>query len=452
MALDLTQAALARQVGCAMITIKKIERDERRPSRTMAERLAKCLEIPEAEREAFIRCSSGEAAIPAMPRPSVPVSQPLVRWPRQANNELPVATQQAAPIWEVVTIPTHNLPVQPTRFIGREGDIAQVKTLLAEYAMVTLTGSGGVGKSRLCLRVAEDLVEVFPDGVWLVELAAITDPDLVVLTAANTLGLREVINYSIQDHLENYLKPRQMLLVLDNCEHLIASCATFVTSLLRHCPQLKLLATSREALGVPGEVKYRLPSLALPEPQGQLDLQQITGYDAVRLFVERAQAVLPSFQITPENAAHILDICTRLDGIPLALELAAARLDMLDTEQLAARLGNVFRLLIGGARTALPRHRTLHATIDWSYRLLNKKEQRLLRRLSVFAGDWALEDAEVVCSGEGLEDTEILDLLVALVNKSMVIPERVQGKKTRYRLLETVRLFARHKARGNRGK
>jgi len=447
MALDLTQSALAHQVGCAVVTIKKIERDERRPSRTMAERLAECLEIPEAEREAFIRCSLGEADSSGMHLPSAPVSQHKERdfFLKQTKSELPVATQQAAPIWEVVTIPTHNLPVQPTRFIGRDGDIAQVKELLAEHALVTLTGSGGVGKSRLSLHVAEDLVEAFPDGVWLVELSSITDPDLVVHTAAITLGLREEVNYSTQENLENYLRFRRMLLVLDNCEHLVEACAAFVSSLLRYCPQLKLLASSREALGVPGEVTYRVPSLALPESQGHLAIQQITGYDAVRLFIERAQAVMPSFQITPGNAAHILNICKRLDGIPLALELAAARLDVLNTEQLAARLENIFRILIGGARTVLPRHRTLHATIDWSYQLLNEKEQTLLRRLSVFAGDWGLEGAEEVCAGEGLEETEILDLLVALVNKSMVIPERVQGKKTRYRLLDTVRLFAQQK-------
>jgi non-specific serine/threonine protein kinase len=447
LALDLTQAALARQVGCATVTIKKIERDERRLSRTMAERLAESLEIPEAERQTFIRWSLGEAVTSGMPLPAAPIFQAQVGGYSlvHTKNEIPVATRQDAPIWEVASVPSHNLPVQPTRFIGREGDIAQVKALLVEHALVTLTGSGGVGKSRLSLRVAEDLVADFQDGVWQVELAAITDPDLVVYTVANTLGLREEANYSIQVNLENYLKSRQMLLVLDNCEHLIESCATLVARLLRFCPQLKLLASSRELLGVPGEARYRLPSLALPESQGQLEIQQITQYDAIRLFVDRAQAVMPSFQVTPGNAAYILRICKRLDGIPLALELAAVRLNMLDTQQLDIRLEKVFHILTGGARTALPRHRTLYATIDWSYQLLDEKQQTLLRRLSVFAADWDLESAEAVCHGEGLEETEILDLLTELVNKSIVILDQSQGKQTRYRLLETVHLFAQEK-------
>lgn len=420
MALDLTQAALARLVGCAAVTIKKIERDERRPSRTMAKRLAECLEIPESEHAAFIRCSLGEAALSRLPLP-------------------------AAPVRAVTPAPAHNLPAPPTRFIGRERDIAQVKALLAKYALVTLTGSGGVGKTRLSLRLAEDLVQTFPDGIWLVEFAAVTDPDLVVNTIANALGLQEEANYSVQENLENYLKSRHTLLVLDNCEHLVDTCAAFVARLLRCCPRLKLLVTSREGLGIPGEVKYRLPSLALPSPERQLEIQQFTSYDAIQLFTERAQAAMPSFQVMPENAAQILNICNRLDGIPLALELAAARLDMLTIEELADRLEDVFRILVGGGRTVLPRHRTLHATIDWSYQLLNAPEQSLLRRLSVFANDWDLEAAEAVCAGEGLDETEILETLAALVNKSMVIPEKVQGKATRYRLLETVRLFAQRK-------
>jgi len=341
--------------------------------------------------------------------------------------------------------PRHNLPRQLTPFIGREKEIKQVKDLLAGNSMVTLTGSGGVGKTRLSIRVAEDLVNSFADGIWFVELASLTDPKLVVQTIALTLGLREEAGFSFQEALEFFLKSRQVLLALDNCEHLIEACARLADSLLRQCTRLKLLASSREALGVAGEIVFHVPSLSMPDPQEQAELMKMTDYDAVRLFVERGKAVMPAFHITPESAQYILRICERLDGIPLALELAAARLNMLDTEQIASRLDNTFRLLVGGARTAVPRQQTLRATIDWSYQLLSEQERLLLRRLSVFVGGCSLEGVEAVCAGEGLEEGEILDLLTSLVNKSMVIADQMQGAKTRYHLLETVRQYAREK-------
>jgi predicted ATPase/class 3 adenylate cyclase len=341
--------------------------------------------------------------------------------------------------------PRHNLPRQLTPFIGRGKEREQVKDILANNSMVTLTGSGGVGKTRLSIQVAEDLVEAFADGIWYVELSSLTDPSLVVQAVALTLGLRQQTSRPLQEMLNYFLKTRQILLVLDNCEHLIDACARLVDNLLRGCPQVKILASSREALGVVGEMVYHVPSLSLPDLDMDTDLVRVSDYDAVRLFMARGKAVLPSFHVTPENATHILSICQRLDGIPLALELAAARLNVLSTEQLAARLDNTFRLLVGGARTAVPRQQTLRATIDWSFQLINEKERQLLRRLAVFVGGFSLNGAEAVCAGDGLEEVEILDLLTSLVNKSMVITDRVQGTKTRYHLLETVRQYAREK-------
>jgi predicted ATPase/DNA-binding CsgD family transcriptional regulator len=339
----------------------------------------------------------------------------------------------------------HNLPRQLTRFIGRESEIEQIKQLLKEHELVTLTGPGGVGKSRLSLRLAEDLLEVFQHGVWQVELASVSRPEGVVQAVAQTLGLREEANVSIQDSLIHYLGSRRMLLVLDNCEHLIAACAELAVQVLQTCPQMKVLATSREPLSIPGEAIYQLSPLALPDPEAQLSLQELSAYDALDLFVERARAALPSYSLQPENAAHIRSICANLDGIPLALELAAARMNVLDTAELDARLSDAFHVLTGGARTSLPRHRTLRAAIDWSYQLLSPEERMLLRRLSVFTGGWNMEDAESICAGEELDQAEVFDLLASLVSKSMVMTVRAEGRGTRYRLLDTIQQYAREK-------
>ena len=344
-----------------------------------------------------------------------------------------------------LTTPQHNLPRQLTPFIGREIEIAQVKAQLLTNPLVTLTGSGGVGKTRLGIRVAEDLVDSFADGIWYIELASLSDPKLVVQTVALTLGLREDPGRSFQEKLISFLKSRKALLVLDNCEHLITACALLVDSLLRNCPQVKLLASSREALGVSGEIVHHVPSLSTPASEVNIDLGRLSDYDAVRLFTARGQAAQPTFHITPQNAPYIVRICERLDGIPLALELAAARLNMLSAEQVASRLDNAFRLLVGGARTAVPRQQTLRAAIDWSYQLLNDQEKSLLRHLSVFLGGFSLEGVEAVCACEPLEEGEILDILTSLVNKSMVIADRMPGSRPRYHVLETVRLYGREK-------
>jgi non-specific serine/threonine protein kinase len=341
-------------------------------------------------------------------------------------------------------IPSSNLPVQITRFFGREGDIAQVRTRLAEWRLVTLTGSGGVGKTRLALAVAEAAQADFPDGVWFVELAPISDPTRVVMALAAVLGVSTSDpTRPILERLAQRLHDRQALLVLDNCEHLLEAVAPLAEALLRACPRLRILTSSRETLGVAGEAVYIVPSLPFPDPGHLPALEHLDDYTAVSLFVDRARAVAPGYQVTSQEAKCVARICQRLDGIPLALELAAARMRLLDTETIAARLDDAFQVLTGGSRTALPRHQTLRATIDWSYQLLSEPERRLLRRLSVFAGGWTLAAAEAVCSGDGQKSAEVLERLAALVDKSIVVAETRPGEVTRYHLLEMVRQFAR---------
>jgi non-specific serine/threonine protein kinase len=345
--------------------------------------------------------------------------------------------------------PKHNLPVQLTSFIGREKEIAEVKRLLNEKRLVTITGPGGTGKTRLSLQVATDLLDTSPDGVWLVELAPLADPALVPQAVATALGVREQLGRSVQEALTDFLREKDLLLILDNCEHMVDACATLADTLLHVCPGLKILASSREALGIAGEVPFRLPSLSIPDIQHLPPIQTLLQYEAVRLFIERATTALSTFTVTDDNAPALAQVCHRLDGIPLAIELAAARVRMLSVEQIAARLDDCFRLLTGGSRTALPRLQTLRALIDWSYNLLSASECTLLRRLSVFVGGWTLEAAEAVCASTGAEPQvrpeEILDLLTSLVNKSLVMVAYELDQEPRYRLLETIRQYVLEK-------
>lgn len=350
-----------------------------------------------------------------------------------------------------------NLPAQLTSFVGREKEIAEVKALLAASRLITLTGPGGTGKTRLSLQVAIDLLDMFSDGIWFIELAPVSDPGFVSQTVATALGLREEAGRPIIELLTDFLQAKRSLLILDNCEHLVEASARLAESLLRACPDLKILASSREALKIAGETPYRVPSLSTPDPRQIPPLETLTQYEAVRLFVERATTALPSFTVTPDNAIAVTKVCQRLDGIPLGIELAAARVKMLKVEQIAARLDDRFRLLTGGSRTALPRQQTLRALIDWSHDLLSESERALLRQLSVFAGGWTLEAAEQVAGGTwqvvgdsptrhlSLATSDVLDLLTQLVNKSLVDVERVPGQEVRYRLLETIRQYAREK-------
>ncbi|HZT42937.1 MAG TPA: tetratricopeptide repeat protein [Chthonomonadaceae bacterium] len=336
----------------------------------------------------------------------------------------------------------NNLPVQLTSFIGREREIQEVKELLTKTRLLTLVGSGGSGKSRLALQVAADLIEQYPDGVWLVELASLSDPALVPQAVATALRVQEEPGRSLLQTLADTLKPKRLLLLLDNCEHLLNACAQLADALMRVSSQLTILASSREALGITGERSYRIPSLLLPDGALRTPVETLMQCDSVRLFADRATTYLPSFAVTHTNAPAVAQICRRLDGIPLAIELAAARVRVLPAEQIATRLDDRFRLLTGGSRAALPRQQTLRALIDWSYDLLSEPEKILLSRLSVFAGGWTLEAAEAVCADEQVEGWEVLDLMASLVDKSLVAFEQTTAK-ARYRLLETVRQYAR---------
>ena len=350
--------------------------------------------------------------------------------------------------------PKSNLPAQLTSFIGREGEIKEIKRLLMTNRLLMLSGAGGCGKTRLALEVAADLVEEYEDGVWLVDLAPLSDPDLVPQETASALDVREQPGRQLMDILSDYLRPKQILLVLDNCEHLIEACAKLTESILNSCPNLRILATSRESLGIVGETSWHVPSLTLPDPKhlDSIGSSELTEYEATGLLIDRMAGALPTFKVKEQDAARIAQICYRLDGIPLALELAAARAKVLSLEQIDKRLDDRFKLLTGGSRTALPRHRTLKATMDWSYGLLPKEESVVLNRLSVFAGGWTLAAAEAVCGGEGVEVHRVLDLITYLVDKSLVMVEEVSPSGevspkgegdggVRYRLLETVREY-----------
>jgi predicted ATPase len=345
-----------------------------------------------------------------------------------------------------IKIDRHNLPAQLTTFIGRTKEIAEIKTAVSENRLVSLIGPGGTGKTRLSLQAAADLCERFPEGVWFIDLASLMDPALVPKTIAVILGMREEAGRSIIEILKDYLRSKEVLLVFDNCEHLVTAVAQVIIVLLGACPNLHVLATSREALGIQGDKSFHIQPLAIPDPRSSASLEAINGCESVQLFLERARAVMPAFQLTQENAHAVAQICQRLDGIPLAIELAAARADLLSMDQIVARLDSTFHLLTGGSRTALPRQQTLQATIDWSYNLLSEPERVLFQRLTVFAGGWTLEAAEMVCAGPRedvhIDTVEILDLLNALVNKSLVMVDRPQGMEARYRMLGTIRQYA----------
>jgi predicted ATPase/DNA-binding NarL/FixJ family response regulator len=357
----------------------------------------------------------------------------------------------------------HNLPHPMASFIGREREIAEVRRLLTTTRLLTLTGAGGIGKTRLGHEVAAGLLDVFADGVWLVELAALADPMLVPQAVAAVLGVREEPDRPLTATLADALRAERLLLVLDNCEHLIEVCAALAHALLRACPEPRILATSRQALGIVGETTFRVPSLSLaitddgrsttddpalggrrPSPTVNCLLES----EAVRLFAERARATLRTFALTDRNAPAVAEICRRLDGIPLAIELAAARVPVLSPEQIAARLGDRFRLLTGGGPAALPRYRTLRALVDWSQDLLSDEERTLFRQLAVFAGGWTLGAAERVCGGVASRDSrlDVLGLLAGLVDQSLVLAEERDGD-VRYRLLETLREYAAEKLR-----
>ncbi|MGE5176161.1 MAG: protein kinase domain-containing protein [Hyphomicrobiales bacterium] len=345
----------------------------------------------------------------------------------------------------------NNLPAALTTFVGRKRERAEIGRLLQQTRIATLAGPGGCGKTRLAVQVATDALTAFPDGAWLVELAPLADPALVPQTVAQVLGVREEPGTPLARTLADAIGGKAMLLLLDNCEHLIAAAAALAGPLLAACPGLRILATSQEPLAVPGEVVWRIPMLGVPDlgVPGSRTREAIGRHEAVRLFVDRAAAAQPSFALTDANAVAVASICRRVDGIPLAIELAAARVKVLAPEQILARLEDRFKLLTGGSRTALARQQTLRAAVDWSYELLAPPERTLLDRLSVFAGGFTLDSVEQVCADESLDVIDLLDMLAHLVDRSLVVTEEVAAGELRYRLLETIRDYGREKLDGS---
>ena len=336
----------------------------------------------------------------------------------------------------------HNLPQQRTSFIGRDAELSEVRALLTPGSLVTLVGSGGCGKTRLALQVAAEALNDHPDGAWFADLAAVVEPSAVPAQVAACFGLREGLGLTPTQSLCAYLEQRRALLILDNCEHVADAAATLADALLAGCPQLTLLATSRQPLGLDGEITWRVPSLAVPADDGPPGIAGVSSSAAAELFVERARRARPGFELTERNAEAVAQICRRLDGIPLAIELAAARSRVFTPVQIADGLAERFRLLTGGARTAMPRQQTLEASIDWSHQLLTDPERAVLRQLSVFAGDFTFEAAEDVCAGGDVERHQVLDLLSLLVDKSLVVADE-DAERARYRMLDTVRAYAR---------
>ncbi|HKH35799.1 MAG TPA: BTAD domain-containing putative transcriptional regulator [Rubrobacter sp.] len=340
--------------------------------------------------------------------------------------------------------PRHNVPAALSSFVGRERELMEVKRALAMARLLTLSGAGGCGKTRLALEVTRDLASSYPDGAWLVELASLSHPELVPHALASVLGLREQPDRSLVDTLVGHLREKYLLLMLDNCEHLIEACAQLASLLLHSCPRLRVLATSREALGVEGEAVWRVSSLSVPDTDRLPTANELTRYDAVHLFLDRARLRVPDFELTPENGRAVAQVCRRLEGIPLAIELATARVGPLAVEEVVQRLEDSLGLLTTGPRTAPPRQRTMRATLQWSHGFLSEPETKLFRRLSAFAGGWTLEAAEAVGS-DGLGGANVLDVLSRLVEKSLVVAEATEGDGLRYRMLELIRQYARKK-------
>jgi len=341
------------------------------------------------------------------------------------------------------SLSTHpnNLPEQLTSFIGRAKEIAAIEALFEKTRLLTLTGPGGSGKTRLALQVAGDLLERFPDGVWLVELAPLTDPGLVAQTVSMALDAKESHGEAIVQTLVARLSDKRLLLVLDNSEHVLDSCASLADTLVRQCPRLSILATSREPLGITGEQAYQVPPLSLPDRNLEQTPRSLVEYESVQLFVDRARLVRADFDLTDESVPALASLCRRLDGIPLAIELAAARVRSLSVPEIEARLDQRFRLLTGGSRAALPRQQTLRALVDWSYNLLTEPERQLLQALSVFGGGWTLAAAEAIYTDEAGSGGDVFDLQSSLCDKSLVVAEQKDGE-SRYRSLETVREYA----------
>jgi non-specific serine/threonine protein kinase len=433
-----TQAGWATLLGYGERTIQRWERGESMPDAAAEEALLRLCQ----EQGLFRRIDQGPLArVPLSPewlqgllteaRLRTAAGVLRLSSPRGGSGE-PIPPRASVPA------ATGNLPLALTSFIGRQREQGDVQQALANTRLLTLTGAGGVGKTRLALEVARGMAAHYRDGVWLVELAALTDPTAVPRTVAAVLRVQELPHESLAATLARALRSRQLLVILDNCEHVVSACAALAERLLQACPELRILATSREPLGIAGERCYYVPSLPAPTVYEPLD--RVTQYEAILLFVDRARAVVPTFSVADDNAQAVVEICRRLDGTPLAIELAAARLKVLSVEQIRARLTDRFRLLTGGSRTALPRQKTLRATIAWSYDLLSPAEQQLLRSLAVCRGGCTAAAATVVC--DAADDLALLDELTALVDKSLVLRHVDADGEPRFRMLETIREYA----------
>ena len=335
----------------------------------------------------------------------------------------------------------NNLPVQVSSLLGREQDVEHAKSLMAQHRMLTLFGAGGIGKTRLALQVGADLLDRYPDGVWFGDLAPISDPELVASVVANVIGMPQRGGQRVSEGIPQWLKRKNLLLILDNCEHVLETVASLADNILAGAPDVRILATSRQALGIGGEVVHRLPSLAVPNDVDNVNALEAMQYGAVALFVDRASATDTRFVLTDDTAPIAAEICRRLDGIPLAIELAAARVKVLSIPNIARRLNDRFKVLTGGSRTALPRQKTLIALIDWSYDLLTPQEQELFNRVGVFAGSFSLDAATAICTSESIDEIATLDLLSSLAEKSLIVADTA-GKHERFRLLESTRAYA----------
>jgi non-specific serine/threonine protein kinase len=429
----LTQEELAELAGLGRRGIQNLERGMHQPQRETLARLSAALALGGAERECF------EAAARPSPR--------YRAGPSHVPHGGPADDGRAG-------TPRHNLPLPLTSFIGRKKELTELTGWLRDPTgprLLTLTGAGGCGKTRLALELARALTRDVADGIWLIDLAPLADPERVTHTIAAVVGIREVTQEPIMVTLIRVLAPKRALLVLDNCEHLVDACARATQELLARCPHLTIVVTSREALRIAGEVTWRVPSLSVPPPNARPastadPVSFLAPFEAAQLFLARTLAIRPSFAVVSSNVRAIAEICRRLDGIPLAIELAAARLGTFSVEQLAARLDQRFQILRQGQRTALPRHQTLAALIGWSYDLLSEPQRILFNRLAVFAGGWTLSAAEAICSADPLATEDIPDVLGQICDKSLALADIPPGDgETRYRLLESLREYARER-------